>query len=173
MKLRLHAGTINHWPDEKGFRNYHVDISPRPIWDRSINMAVLPDFVADIASLNDFRPGTFDEIRCHHVLEHLARARASLALEELHRVLKPGGTLDIEVPDVGKVCKAWLYDDLGHDGLVQWLYGEELPYHEPTDSHRYGWTGQLLRAALTDAGFEPGDEVDAGLACRFVAVKPE
>lgn len=172
MKKRLYTGSINARPDEDGWRNYVLDVSPRPVWDRDLSMAVLPDFVGDIAALVDFRDATFDEIVAHHVLEHLSLPRALAALAELNRVLVDGGTLDLEVPDIARVCKAWLHDELDHPGLIQWLYGEQLPQHEPGDSHRYGWTEQLLAAALAEARFEAGAPIDAGLACRFRAVKP-
>lgn len=172
MKVRGYFGTINYHPDEDGWRNVDLDISGRGVWDRELEMAVAPDFVADIAALSDFRAETFDEIRAHHVLEHLSRDRAEQALSELHRVLVPGGTLDIEVPDVGRVCSAWARDEIDHPTLTQWLYGEQLPNHEPGDSHRYGWTEDLLRAALTVAGFSVGEREETGLALRFVARKP-
>lgn len=43
-----------------------------------------------------FRPGYFDEIYCNHVLEHLKEP--SGALRELHRIMKPGALLILNVP---------------------------------------------------------------------------
>lgn len=171
VKFRLYAGSINNRPDEDGWRNFVLDITPRAVWDRDLSMGVLPDFVMDIAELPEFREGMWDEIVAHHVLEHLSRPRAEMALASLNRILAPDGTLDIEVPDVAKVCKAWLHDELDHPGLVQWLYGEQLAVHEPGDSHRYAWTADLLAGALREAEYVPGPEIDAGYACRFRAVK--
>lgn len=171
MKLRLHAGTINHWPDEDGWQNYHLDVSPRPIWDRTIDMGVLPDFIADLSDLGQFRAETFDEIRCHHVLEHLPIDRALEAIAGLARILKTGCVLDVETPDVAKVCKAWLHDELDMAGLSQWLLGEQLQNHEPSDSHRSVWTEDSLRDALGLAELISGDPIESGYACRFRAVK--
>lgn len=170
-KLRLYAGTINARPDDAEFRNFTLDISARGVWDRDLAMSVLPDFVMDISSLVDFRDETWDELVYHHVLEHLSLDAAVKALNEARRVLKTGGVLDIEVPDMDEIVKAW--HDLSYppDDLQQWIYGEQLPHHEPGDSHRYGWTQTALSAALLFAGFDPSYRFDQGLALRYRAVK--
>lgn len=43
-----------------------------------------------------FAENIFDEIRAHHILEHLDRPFQAMA--ELHRILKPGGLLYVKVP---------------------------------------------------------------------------
>lgn len=40
----------------------------------------------------------FEEVRCHHVLEHMERRDLVPAMNEMWRVLQPGGVVDIEVP---------------------------------------------------------------------------
>lgn len=172
MKLRLVAGTINDPPLEDGWRSFTLDIENRGVWNRDLDMAVQPDFVADIASLPIFRDDMFDEIRIHHVLEHLHPERARVAIGELRRILKADGVLDVEVPDIARVCAAYTAGDLDHAGVSQWLYGEQLPNHTMADSHRSAWTEALLDEALTAAGLHAGEALAAGLACRFRAVKP-
>lgn len=172
MKTRLVCGTINDWRDDDEWLNYTLDIENRGIWSADLEIIVQPDFVADIATMPIFRAEMFDEVRAHHILEHLSRARAVLALDELHRILKPDGVLDVEVPDVLRVFKAYMAGELEHDGFSQWLYGEELSVHEPGDSHRYPWTELFLASALMDAGFTITEPEPTGLAVRFRAVKP-
>lgn len=171
VKHRLVAGTINHWPDDDEWRNWHLDVENRGIWSEELVCTVQPDFVADIAQLPIFRDEMFDEVRAHHVLEHLPRSRGVLALAEFHRVLVDGGVLDVEVPDVARVLDAYGAGELDHPGLAQWLYGEELAEHTAGDSHRYPWTELVLFDALEDADFDPGDPLETGLAVRFRAVK--
>lgn len=172
-KLRLYAGTINARPDEEGWRNFTLDIAMRPVWDRDLNMGVWPSFTGDIANLVDFRDAMFEEVVLHHVLEHLHRDHGDAALREIHRVLKPGGTLDIETPDAWEVARQWVAGDIDADDYQQWTYGEQLPYHAESDSHRYGWTATSLAFALVQAGFDEVDDRSGGLACRFVATKRE
>jgi len=50
---------------------------------------------ADITAL-PFPEGAFDHVICAEVMEHIPDERR--AAEELHRVLKPGGTLTVSVP---------------------------------------------------------------------------
>lgn len=171
-RLKLVAGSINGWADEDGWRIYVLDVSGRGVWDRDLEMVVQPDFIADIAHLPQFRDETFHEIRLHHVLEHLPPGEAMLALMELHRILKPAGVLDIEVPDVLRVATAFANGELDHAGYSQWTLGEQLENHQPSDSHRSAWTETVLRDALGATRFVVGPREESGLALRFVARKP-
>lgn len=55
----------------------------------------IADVKADICNL-PFEDGSFDTIICNHVLEHIPDD--AKAMQELHRVLKPGGTAIVQVP---------------------------------------------------------------------------
>ena len=55
----------------------------------------LADVKADICAL-PFEDNTYDFILCNHVLEHIPNDFK--AMEELYRVLKPGGTAILQVP---------------------------------------------------------------------------
>lgn len=169
MKLRLLAGTINDYTEEEGWRNFTLDAQPRPVWNHDLNMAVLPDFVADIADLSAFRGQMFDEIRFHHVLEHLPASESDDALSGLWRILKVGGILDIEVPDLDRVVSAYAAGELDLAGASQWLLGEQLPTHSIYDCHRSVWTAAELGVALAGNGFEPGERQPTGHAIRFLA----
>lgn len=167
MSLRLWAGTINARPDEDGWRNYTLDMSNRGVWDVDLGMSVAPDFVCDITCMPIFRDDMWDEVVLHHVLEHLPRANAPVALDEIRRILKPDGILDIEVPDMDAICAAWVSGEHPKAMLQQWVYGEQLGAHELGDNHRFGWTEVELRETLADAGFRPGARLADGLAVRF------
>lgn len=55
----------------------------------------LADVKADICDL-PFREGTYDVIFCNHVLEHIPDDQK--AMQELYRVLKPGGMAILQIP---------------------------------------------------------------------------
>ncbi len=55
----------------------------------------LADVHADICAL-PFANGEFDMILCNHVLEHIPNDRK--AMEEIYRVLKPGGIAILQIP---------------------------------------------------------------------------
>ena len=56
-----------------------------------------PDVLCDGRAL-PFRDGSFDELRAHHVLEHIPREALISVMNECHRALHAGGILDVEVP---------------------------------------------------------------------------
>lgn len=63
--------------------------------DRSV--AVGPDVVWDLDRRPyPFETSSFDQVECFDILEHLSDIPATL--EELHRVLRPGGQLEITTP---------------------------------------------------------------------------
>lgn len=55
----------------------------------------LADVKADICDL-PFQDNTYDFILCNHVLEHIPDDRK--AMQELYRILKPGGTAILQIP---------------------------------------------------------------------------
>lgn len=88
-----------------------------------------------------FPDGAFDRIIASEVIEHLPDDDRALA--ELHRVLRPGGTLAVTVP-------AWLAE------TVCWKLSEE--YHAPfvEGGHLRIYTEARLREQLRAAGLVPG-----------------
>lgn len=66
----------------------------------------------DVSKLSEFEDNTFDMIICHNVLEYIDDKEA--IINELHRVLKPGGTLSIAKHNrAGRVMQmAVLLDDM-------------------------------------------------------------
>ncbi len=92
-----------------------------------------------------------DEAIAIHVVEHLAPWDVVPALTEWCRVLKPGATLALELPDLLKCCRAVLAGRGPRDGL--WgLYGEPLK-EEELMLHRWGYTPESLSALLKEGGF--------------------
>ena len=60
-----------------------------------INRTPSTDLVADVTSM-PLASDTFDVVMCVHVLEHVSDDWA--AIQELYRVVKPGGVVGISVP---------------------------------------------------------------------------
>jgi SAM-dependent methyltransferase len=108
------------------------------------------DIHADIRSI-PLPDDSVDEAMAIHVLEHLNRWEAPAALREWRRILKPGGLLVLELPDLVKCCKAIIAGAPPRNGLMG-LYGD--PVHEDElMMHRWGWSvGEVIKE-LQAAGF--------------------
>lgn len=81
MKLNLGSG----FDGEEGFVRF--DCSPHAPADVRGDIRALP-----------FEDGAFSEIKAHHILEHIEKRDHVGVLNECHRVLAPGGTIEVEVP---------------------------------------------------------------------------
>ena len=92
----------------------------------------------------DFPDNHFEETRCSHVLEHFPRADIEKVLREWVRVLKPGGSLKIAVPDFDYIVA---HQD---DPLWQgYLFGGQM---DDDDFHHACFTDGILTALLGNAG---------------------
>lgn len=65
------------------------------------------DHVATIDNLSFIQTDDVDLIYNCHVLEHFKRRDIDRVLREWLRVLKPGGTLRVSVPDFSKLCEVY------------------------------------------------------------------
>lgn len=142
------------------------------------------NILMDITKL-DFEDGTVTELLASHVFEHLNPYHALDILKDWHRVLKPGGKLIMEMPDLERLCKAFVGASTGERyGLVNAIYGSVNTTgvggdDKITSPHLFGWWPQSLWDHLTNAGFigiQFGDEQlphpPYGMNLRVEAVKP-
>jgi SAM-dependent methyltransferase len=88
-----------------------------------------------------FAAESFDRVIASEVLEHVADDLAALA--ELHRVLRPGGTLAVTVP----ACVA---------ETVCWWLNADYPAPASPGGHVRIYSGTVLRARLRQSGYVPG-----------------
>lgn len=62
-------------------------------------------FVRGNGAETPFADGTFEEIHCVHMMEHMDRKFHLPLLTEMYRVLEPGGVALVEVPDFIATCE--------------------------------------------------------------------
>jgi predicted SAM-dependent methyltransferase len=65
------------------------------------------DHVRDVTDLSCFESDTCDLIYACHIVEHFPRQALAKVIEEWKRVLRPGGTLRIAVPDFEAICEVY------------------------------------------------------------------
>lgn len=138
--VRINVGCGRHTPE--GWINCDVVRAKRAKRD--------PDLFCDFRAI-PLPDGCADEVHAIHVFEHVYRWESDALLKEWKRLLKPGGMLVLEMPDLIKCCKNIL---LGLDDKYSYwgLYGN--PQTEDVYMcHRWGWTPKTLELALIDNGF--------------------
>lgn len=123
-----------------------VDAVPRP--------------AAEIVAKADSIPlpdGSVEEIMAIHLLEHVHLWEAPDLLREWFRLLVPGGTLVLELPDIVKCCRniADNYTMAGKHPDQAGLWGL---YGDPRDkdtfmAHKWGYCFGTLKPMVEAAGF--------------------
>ncbi|MCH4821706.1 methyltransferase domain-containing protein [Gramella lutea] len=85
---------VLHFAPEQAFYKRFRNLSNLEYVTTDLN-SPLADVKADICAL-PFENESFDFILCNHVLEHIPDDKK--AMEELYRILKPGGTAILQIP---------------------------------------------------------------------------
>jgi SAM-dependent methyltransferase len=62
----------------------------------------------DVVDGLPFGDGSFDAVYCSHMLEHLESQQGLALLAEMRRVLRPGGTVRVAVPDLETIASEYL-----------------------------------------------------------------
>lgn len=130
-KDKLHIGCgDNHWPEYTNVDLYN---------DKA-------DIQADAKAL-PLDTESFDLIESHHLIEHMYKSDAILALKEWFRVLRKNGILFITCPDIMAAFEA-LKTELW-DHAMHCIYGQEATGMK----HHYGYSVESLKKTLEECGF--------------------
>jgi predicted SAM-dependent methyltransferase len=110
-----------------------------------------------------FDDGAAKHIHCEHFLEHLEYSHAVDFLTECHRVLRPGGSLRLIVPDGEKYMLAYARRDTAFFSQLEHLGNAQDRLDLPAKvvnqafrmggGHRYAWDFENMEAVLRQAGF--------------------
>lgn len=125
-----------------------------------------PDVLCDLHRLTPFADSSADEILSVHVVEHFWRWEVLDILKEWVRVLKPGGRMILECPNLESACRHFLENPGLHSREDQngqrsmWVFYGDPAWKDPYMIHRWGYTPEsladLMRSAgLTDIKREP------------------
>jgi hypothetical protein len=98
------------------------------------------DIVTDLTARWPWDDGTVEEARACHFIEHLTAAQRIHFVNELHRVLVPGGKCQMIVPNWSS-CRA--YGDLTHQWppvSEMWFYYLKKEWRDENAPHNEGYT---------------------------------
>jgi hypothetical protein len=143
-----------------------------------------PDVICDLHQLTPFEDNHADEILAVHVIEHFWRWEVEDILREWIRVLKPGGRMVLECPNLAAACEAFLANpDAASrpDAAAQrtmWVFYGDPRWQDPLMVHRWGYTPSSLaklmeQCGLVNARQEPAEyKLREPRDMRVVAEKP-
>jgi predicted SAM-dependent methyltransferase len=162
-RLNVGCGSVK----KEGYLN--VDVDP----------SVKPDLILSLDETLPFLSGVFERVEAYHVVEHVYPWMALDVLKDFLRILKPGGKLAIECPNIESAC-SWLSGNPHYDWDSQmgmWaIYGDPNS-RNPFYMHKWGYTPVTLSQILREAGFigvqrEPPETHVPSRDFRIVATKP-
>ncbi len=161
VKLNIGSRKRASGQDADGWKTLDIDPGPEV------------DFVGDCCDLAQFADNSVAALYASHVLEHLSyQGKVQAALAEWFRVLVPGGTAMIAVPDMEMLCRLYLHP--GHTAeqrfeIMRVMFGGQLT---PFDFHAVGLNLELLSLYLLNAGFQDIARVESfGLFKDFSEAK--
>lgn len=130
--LKLHLGCGARKLD--GFLN--IDFKSTPA----------TDIVCDVRRL-PFPSQSVELIESYHLIEHLGRHDLPPVLANWYRILKPGGRLAIECPDIDEAMSRYLGGDAK---MLDSIYGLQ---RYRGDTHYFGYSFASLKSLLSASGF--------------------
>ena len=141
IKLNLGAGGIEY----PGYLS--VDF-----YDKRANILM------DIQDL-DFPDNSVTEILASHVFEHLNPYSVFKTLQNWNRVLKPGGKLVMEMPNIEELCRRFVTANKAQRyGILNAVYGSVNTTNvgtpdQITSPHLFGWWPEALWDHLVGTGY--------------------
>lgn len=166
-RSRTVASGVAHAPEGRTIR-VEVGAGERPDAGYDIHTDVLPLPDIEVVCRQDglpFPDGSVAGLRANHVLEHQSWELVEATLREWARVLKPGGELNIGVPDARFIAEQWVRGEIDTREANYWLLGghSERRAHRGADERgvpRWIWNAHhtlfdeaWLEELLRPAGF--------------------
>lgn len=130
-QARPSGDKLNVGSGQRPFSREHgwINIDSNPRWN--------PDVVADWNSLTMFEDNSMDLVVSHHSLEHVGCGEGKPFIGEAYRVLRPGGSLLIFVPDMRILVYRWITNQMTTQLYMTNVYGAYMG--DEADRHKWGY----------------------------------
>jgi predicted SAM-dependent methyltransferase len=123
-----------------------------------IRAEVSPDIIASVEDLSIFSTASASEIYFCHGPEHLSHNQIGSCLCEIRRILMPGGTLRLAMPDFDRLVNLYVDKIVSFQDIHPALYGGQ---EYPENVHFSGHNMQSISQLLTKSGFVKIERYDA------------
>jgi len=130
--IKVHLGCGDYWFDD------YINID--------FNIYGGTDMIWDIRKGLPFQPQVVEVIEAYEVIEHLNKHELNDILADWKRVLIPGGTIKISVPDMDGLIEMYKTDK---KRSIEMIYGLEDHPH-----HKQGFTKETLQALFEQHEFK-------------------
>jgi SAM-dependent methyltransferase len=120
---------INLGSGQRKFSSPWINVDVQAKWT--------PDIISDGVSMPMFADNSAKTIVMHHVLEHFGCNEADHVIRECYRILAPGGSLIVTVPDIPNLMKGFFQDRINLQVLMTNLYGAYMG--DEADRHKWGY----------------------------------
>jgi ubiquinone/menaquinone biosynthesis C-methylase UbiE len=148
-------------------------------WDGWIGVDLTEgaEIQSDIRKLSAIETDSADAVAAIHVLEHFYEREVFDIIREWRRILKPAGTMILELPSLDKMC-----------GYIHWaiqnrqpplafmtlggLYGDQVA-DRPEMQHKWAWGAKSLMRVLEMAGMREVKHLPPNyhFACRDMRIE--
>lgn len=117
------------------------------------------DMVLDASKVPyPFDDETWDEIVNSHMIEHIEHDKILPMFREWLRILKPGGKVFVDVPDLDEATRKYVAGDYSWDKLLELIYG--LQDEREHQRHLWGYSPESLKNLFHAAGFSKIEQVE-------------
>lgn len=147
LKLAIDLGAGESHREWAGHKTYRLDAR------KESN----PDYCQEIENLN-LPDNHYDLVASRHALEHVGRFQQEKVWSEIFRICKPGGKLEIIVPNL-----QWAAEKIANGEIDMHVYNvvfggaESDPDMQESGAifniHRFGFTPSIAKALAENAGF--------------------
>lgn len=156
MKLNL-ASHGNNLPDCINIDFYHpsadlkADVSCLPFEDESV------DWIIAFHILEHFRAGDYEP----HLANQVNKSTVLEVLKEWKRVLKPGGILELKVPDFEKIAWLWFYNQpWSRNCSANYPFAHFSDWICSNGQHQCVFDADTMERVLKEVGFVDIDFLD-------------
>lgn len=146
MKINFACGKQT-WP---GF--FCIDAVPHPKATRAPDLLHALQFDGErIVNPIPLDDGCAEEVHSYHFIEHVYAWEAPAVIAEWRRLLKPGGLLVLELPNIEHAARN-LLNGLS-DQMNMWPFYGDPSHRDPYMCHRWGYTPRTIMGLLSRGGF--------------------